>query len=97
MSPGLVRLLAPPEIDPATAERFAGELFEIDADAVVHLDCSEVRFIDSTGVKVLVEESQRRRSIGGGLVVENPTHLVRKMLEVAEVADLIQDSSGRAD
>jgi anti-anti-sigma factor len=47
------------------------------------LDLSELTFIDSTGLRVLVETNRRIREVGGDMVLWNLRPHTRKVLEIA--------------
>jgi anti-anti-sigma factor len=47
------------------------------------LDLSGVSFIDSSGLRVLIETHQRAVECSYGLVLESPSHTVSRLLEIA--------------
>jgi anti-anti-sigma factor len=47
------------------------------------LDLSGLTFIDSTGLRVLVDTNRRMRDVGGDMVLWNPRPHTRKVLEIA--------------
>lgn len=53
------------------------------ADSELVLDLSEVSFIDSSGLRVLIETHQRGAECSHGLVLDSPSHTVRRLLEIA--------------
>ena len=48
-----------------------------------------VNFVDLAGVQLLAEEAQRRRTLGGGLMVVGAQPAVRRMLERSEAVNVI--------
>lgn len=76
------------EIDVSTAPELRARLHELDESATVVVDLSEVTFLDSTGLGVLVATLKRiRESEAGGdlrLVVTRPQ--VSKVLDVTGLA-----------
>jgi anti-anti-sigma factor len=52
-----------------------------DADCVV-VDLSNVRFIDSTGLSVLVRAHRRLTNNGGTLVVQSPSEMAGRVLRI---------------
>jgi anti-anti-sigma factor len=76
---------APAELDAVSANRFASELG--DAEPVV-VDCHRVEFIDSSGLKVLLEARQRVAAEGGQVVLRRPTEVVLRLLQVTATDEL---------
>ncbi len=56
----------------------------------VILDLSEVTFLDSTTIGVLVGQRNRLVKDGGDLVVRGPANLVRRTLEIVGLSDWIE-------
>lgn len=77
-----VRLVG--ELDLSTAEVVREELARLAADApvVVTVDLADLRFIDSTGLSVLVTGLKRFREQGGDMALRSPTPGTRKVLEI---------------
>ncbi len=48
-----------------------------------------INFVDLAGVQLLTEEAQRRRALGGGLMVVGAQPAVRRMLERSEAVNVI--------
>ena len=53
------------------------------------LDLSGLRFMDSSGVALIVRLSRRMRELGGTLCVENPVGQARRVLSCAGVDKLV--------
>lgn len=66
----------------AEAEAYAGK----DADVV--LECSDVRFLDSMGLRVLVEFRRAVTEAGHTFTLADPSHAVSRVLELAGVQSL---------
>ena len=49
--------------------------------AVLVLDLSAVKFMDSSGLAVILRQSMRRRDAGGSLHIRKPSEPVRRLLE----------------
>lgn len=92
MSQPVHRITAPAEIDPSTVEFLVDELERASDDAIVEVDCSEVTFMDSAGVRALSMAAQRHEAGGGNLCVIRPSDVVRRILEVTALATLIADA-----
>jgi anti-sigma B factor antagonist len=54
----------------------------------IEIDLAGVSFIDSAGLRVLIALSNRVRSEGGTLVVNNPSRSVRRLLSITELSGL---------
>jgi anti-anti-sigma factor len=57
------------------------------ADLVV--DLAQVRFIDASGVNVLIQAASRARSADGTLVLRSPSRAVRRMLDVLRLREVL--------
>ena len=60
----------------------------------VILDCARASFIDSAGISLLVEESQRRELSGGSLRLRNSAFPVRQVVELTGLIDLFELDNG---
>ena len=80
-----VRLVAHGEIDLGTAPRLAGAFDAlIDGGAtLVILDASGVEFLDSSGLRTIVNAGNRLSAQGGQLVIEGVSGAVHRVLEVS--------------
>jgi anti-anti-sigma factor len=72
------------EIDPLTAPELDEAVRAAARDAsVVAIDLSEVSFLDSSGLRVIVAAQQELEGNGVGLVISNPSDSVRRVLEIS--------------
>jgi anti-sigma B factor antagonist len=72
------------EIDSYTAPELADLLLKrLDIDAI---DLRDVTFIDSSGLRVIVEAHQRRLEDDRVLVLRSPSPAVQRLLEISGVA-----------
>jgi anti-anti-sigma factor len=55
----------------------------------LHLDLSELTFVDSTGMKTLVSLHSRVESLGRRLVIVSPTRPVRRVLAVVGLDEVL--------
>lgn len=69
------------EIDSYTAPELAGRLAEHPPVEVV--DVAGVTFIDSSGLRVIVEAHQARSASGSRLVLRSPSAPVQRLLEIS--------------
>ncbi|MCB0966579.1 MAG: STAS domain-containing protein [Ilumatobacter sp.] len=75
------------EIDAHTAPSLAAA---IDAAAPdVRLDMSKVEFVDSSGLRVLIDAHQRLQEAGGSLTLVAPSTAVKRLLEISGVDDYL--------
>jgi anti-anti-sigma factor len=79
------------ELDTSTAGGLYEELARISRDGIVHvaLDLTDLEFIDSTGISVLIAEHKRTASAGGELIILSPHRNVRRVFEVAGLMDVL--------
>lgn len=79
------------EVDVATAPRLWDAIDGVDGDTrELVIDMSELTFMDSTGIRVLIRAHELLRSRGGRIVVRAPEAGVRKLLEVTSVDRVIE-------
>jgi anti-sigma B factor antagonist len=73
------------ELDLATAPRLRQELVRLVERGVrlVTVDMSGLRFIDSTGLGVLVSALKRLRSYGGDLILRSPDQRALRSLTIS--------------
>ncbi|HEY1276750.1 MAG TPA: STAS domain-containing protein [Thermoleophilaceae bacterium] len=81
---GEVRLVVAGELDLSSVPRFeaALALAEDGNPPVLDLELSELTFIDSTGLRAILQASHRAESEGRSLVISNPSPTVRRLLAV---------------
>jgi anti-sigma B factor antagonist len=72
------------EIDAHTAPAVAAALAASDHDPLV-LDLAAVEFVDSSGLRVLLEAHQVLEAEGRSLVLSRPSTAVQRLLDVAGV------------
>ena len=87
-----VRLLG--ELDMSTAAQLRDELGRLASDGVgvVTLDLSDLAFIDSTGLSVLITALKHLRQQGGDLALRSPTPGTRKVLEITGLTEVFSIS-----
>lgn len=77
------------ELDLAEEQQAGAALAGVDSADSVIVDLSELDFIDSSGIRVLIEAAQRVRDAGGRFAVAGAGGDVQRVLELVEVGDLI--------
>jgi anti-sigma B factor antagonist len=77
------------EIDVFTAPTLAASLAELTAtpSARVEIDLDGVTFIDSTGLRVLIEADRRMRDRESVLALVRPSRAVSRLLELTALGD----------
>jgi anti-sigma B factor antagonist len=80
------------EVDIATSPLLRGQLTRLVTDDVpIVVDVTEMTFIDSSGLGVLVEMLQRRRETGrGGMALHGMQEPVRRVFEITGLTDLFE-------
>lgn len=78
------------ELDMATAHKLRDQLTTLADDGArqVTIDLSELEFIDSTGLSVLVSGLKRLREQGGDLMLRSPRPGTRKILEITGLTEV---------
>jgi anti-sigma B factor antagonist len=78
------------DLEYGTAGQLRSTLLELSQrePATVALDMSDVEFLDSTGISLLIQAKQRFDAQGARFVLRQPTPRVTRVLEVAGVVDL---------
>lgn len=80
-------LAASGEIDAHTAPLLAAAIDAAGTD--VGLDLSDVEFVDSSGLRVLIDAHQRLADAGGELKLVALSEPVRRLLEISGVSDYL--------
>ena len=57
------------------------------------LDLVKLDFIDASGVRVIADCSLRLRLSGGNLVIQSPTAIMRRVLEITGLTSLVSGSA----
>jgi anti-anti-sigma factor len=78
----------PTEIDSANVDELA-RLLECSTAPEVEVDCSVVTFIDSSGLRVLLETDRRLRESRRTLVLLEPSPVVTRLLEITDTTSVL--------
>ena len=83
-----VRLLG--ELDMSTAPQLRDELLRLVSGGatMVTVDLSELAFVDSTGLSVLITGLKRLRKQGGEMALRSPTPGTRRVLEITGLTEV---------
>ncbi|MEO6653367.1 MAG: STAS domain-containing protein [Ilumatobacteraceae bacterium] len=76
------------EIDAHTAPTLATAIADCDQHTVI-VDMSSVDFVDSSGLRVLIEAHQAADQNGRSLQLANPSTAVSRLLEISGVSDYL--------
>ncbi|HET9719166.1 MAG TPA: STAS domain-containing protein [Solirubrobacteraceae bacterium] len=79
---GGVRLLLSGELDLAGTDRLLAEAPNNPGGGALTLDLSGLTFMDSAGLKTLMNLDRRSKREGWSLAIENPRGQVRRLLEL---------------
>jgi anti-anti-sigma factor len=82
------RIIVSGDLDIATIDAFADQIARTTA-TLVELDASALGFVDSTGLRALLVAKSNLVREGRRLVVIEPSHSLRMLLEIAGVTDLL--------
>jgi anti-sigma B factor antagonist len=77
------------EVDAHTAPTLAATIAELPS-GVVTLDMSGVSFMDSSGLRLLMEATTRARDGGGDLVVSHPSPAVARLVEISGLSEQLR-------
>lgn len=75
------------EIDAHSAPEFAAHLRGLGGSGDRRVDMSAVEFMDSSGLRVLIEAHRAAEADGARLVVVSPGRVVSRIIEVSGLAD----------
>ncbi len=70
------------EIDAHTAPLLGAAMVEL-PEGEVTVDVSEVSFMDSSGLRVLIDAATRAREGGGDLIIAHPTPGIARLIEIS--------------
>lgn len=79
------------ELDLATAARIEQELKRVEATdaASIVIDLSGLSFMDSTGIRILIEANVRSRAGSERLALRRGSAAVRRVVELSGVGDML--------
>ena len=82
------------ELDMSTAPKLRDELLRLSSDGAIDVtvDMSELDFVDSTGLSVLITGLKRLRERGGDLALRSPKPGTRRVLEITGLTEVFSIS-----
>ena len=54
------------------------------------IDLSDVTFLDSSGISLILQMHKRQQRAGGAVVITNPPQFIRKLLELTGVDQVVE-------
>jgi anti-sigma B factor antagonist len=82
-------LIASGELDAATSDRLEAEIVVALSDASVdtlRIDLAGIRFLDSSGLSVLISAHHRMHERGGKLVLRQPSEIVQRLFDITQLS-----------
>ncbi len=78
------------ELDMSTAPQLREQLLRVVSDGatLVTVDLSELAFVDSTGLSVLITGLKRLREKGGDMALRSPSPGTRRVLEITGLTEV---------
>jgi anti-sigma B factor antagonist len=82
------------EVDAHTATQLASHFDPLPSglDGALVLDMAQVTFMDSSGLRVLIELNRRASAAGVALTVRAPSRAVARIIEISGLSDVIEVS-----
>jgi anti-anti-sigma factor len=76
------------ELDAHTATALT-QTMSVLPDGEVIVDLADVSFVDSSGLRVLLDATNRARGAGGDLVIASPQASIRRLIDISGLRDHI--------
>ncbi len=77
------------EIDADSMLALQAPLHDLGLESHIVVDMSGVRFMDSSGLKVILTQRNRMTETGGSLRIRHPSPAVRRVLDVSGLTDVL--------
>jgi len=77
------------EIDAHTAPLLATAMTDLPTGDVT-VDVADVSFMDSSGLRVLIDAASRARDGGGDLIIANPTPGISRLVEISGLGEQLR-------
>jgi anti-sigma B factor antagonist len=83
------RVVARGDIDLGTAPRLADAFESLIAEGarIIVLDASEIDFVDSSGLRVIIHSGNKLSAAGGRLLIEGMSGAMQRTLEISGLID----------
>jgi anti-anti-sigma factor len=79
------------EVDAASLLTLQAPLDELSLERHILVDTSGVRFMDSSGLKVILAQRMRMVESGGSIYIRNPSPCVQRLIEVTGLDDVLYE------
>ena len=76
------------ELDAHTAPSLASAMAVLPAVRII-VDLANVTFVDSSGLRVLLDATNRARAAGGDMTLSGPQQSIRRLIEISGIRDHI--------
>ena len=86
---GIIRVTVCGEIDAYSAIALRAPLEQLSLERLICVDLAGVRFMDSTGLTVLLTQRERMAEVGGSMHVCNASDAVRRLVEVTGLREVL--------
>lgn len=88
--PGRYELIG--EVDAYTVTLLSEDALALPTTAGMHVsfDMSKVDFMDSSGLRALIELTDRARAVGMSVVVRSPSRTVARLIEISGLGEIIE-------
>jgi anti-anti-sigma factor len=83
------------DVDASTTSRLDERFGELRSAHRIDVDMAAVTFMDSSGLRSILTEHQRRRALGDELVVLRPSSAVRRLFDITGLGPHLRVESGR--
>jgi anti-anti-sigma factor len=77
------------EIDADSMLALRAPLYELNPGSHIVVDMSGVRFMDSSGLKVILTQRARMTETGGSIHIRHPSPAVQRVVEVSGLTDVL--------
>lgn len=81
------RIVVSGEVDAHTADTLEKYLADMPAGDPIRLDLAAVSFMDSSGLRVLIDTHQRTTGTESALVIVAPSHSVTRLLDISGLTE----------
>lgn len=96
--PGCVVLAISGDVDLAAHRRFQADVDQAwDGSTDLVIDCAQVTFLDSMGLRVLVQTMQRASENERRVTLAAPSHPVTRVLDLAGVREMFDEVAAAPD
>ncbi len=81
------------DLDSHTSDRLASRLADLSPDRELRLNVGGLRFVDSSGLRTILAEHERRQECGHKVVLVDPSEAVARLLQITGLEDYLAQAS----